>query len=212
MMIRVWLVEAGEAWRVSEHHFLDALCPQQCQTHTRPRHAAPNPPPVSSLSDGADDLARAFMAGDDDAARVSWEVRLVLELCDRGSLRALLSAPGGVPFALPGGNGRDMLAVVSTALDVARAMLHLHSVGVVHSDLKARNVLLKTAPSGDARGFVAKVADFGLSLQLPDGASHVSGVYQGTMVRALRGRGRGGAISRRIQTARRCLLPPTPTP
>ena len=105
----------------------------------------------------------------------------MLEYADQGSLRALLNAPGS--FTLPDGS-RDMLAVVSTAFDVAKAMLHLHSVGVVHSDLKARNVLLKTAPSDDARGFVAKVADFGLSLQLPDGASHVSDTYQGTMVRA----------------------------
>jgi len=55
----------------------------------------------------------------------------------------------------------------------------------VHSDLKARNVLLKTASTDDGRGFVAKVGDFGLSLQLPEGASHVSGAFQGTMVRRL---------------------------
>lgn len=32
--------------------------------------------------------------------------------------------------------GRDMLAVLDTALDVARAMLHLHDNNILHSDLK----------------------------------------------------------------------------
>ena len=36
--------------------------------------------------------------------------------------------------------------------------------------------------SGDSRGFVAKVADFGLSSKLPDdGGTHESGVFQGTL-------------------------------
>ncbi|KAI8468020.1 MAG: kinase-like domain-containing protein [Monoraphidium minutum] len=129
-------------------------------------------------SDGGADVAGAFLAGDDAAANFTWEVRLVLEYCDRGNLRTQLDAPGA--FLLPDGS-RDMLSVVSCALDVAKAMLHLHSVNVLHSDLKACNVLLKTASVDDSRGYVAKVADFGLSLQLGDGGSHVEGVFQGTM-------------------------------
>lgn len=63
----------------------------------------------------------------------SWEVQLVLEYCDQGSLRQLLNNNGA--FALPDG-GRDMLLILDTALDVARAMVHLHSENIIHSDLK----------------------------------------------------------------------------
>lgn len=48
-------------------------------------------------------------------------------------------------------------AVADTALDVARAMAHLHKHNIVHSDLKARNILLRS-DNQDPRGFVAKVA------------------------------------------------------
>lgn len=39
---------------------------------------------------------------------------------------------------------------------------HLHSLNVVHCDLKPENILLRSS-SLDTRGFVAKIADFGLS-------------------------------------------------
>ena len=41
-------------------------------------------------------------------------------------------------------------------------MQHIHESGIVHGDLKPGNVLLKTHRA-DRRGYVAKVADFGLS-------------------------------------------------
>eukprot|EP00879_Flechtneria_rotunda_P008456 GHRR01008858.1.p1 GENE.GHRR01008858.1~~GHRR01008858.1.p1 ORF type:complete len:979 (+),score=314.62 GHRR01008858.1:172-3108(+) len=105
-----------------------------------------------------------------------WEVRLVLELCDRGTLKDLLLNGG---FSLPD-DKRDMAAITATALDVVRAMLHLHTKHIIHSDLKARNVLLKSAGT-DVRGFVAKVSDFGLSVQVDPTETHVSNVYQGTL-------------------------------
>jgi serine/threonine protein kinase len=49
---------------------------------------------------------------------------------------------------------------------------------ILHSDLKARNILLKSSPS-EARGFVAKVADFGLSMEIDPHDTHVSGAFQG---------------------------------
>ncbi|GFR51773.1 hypothetical protein Agub_g14229 [Astrephomene gubernaculifera] len=53
-------------------------------------------------------------------------------------------------------------AVLRTARDVAQGMCHLHANGIIHGDLKPGNVLLRGCRS-DRRGFVAMVADFGLS-------------------------------------------------
>ncbi len=50
----------------------------------------------------------------------------------------------------------------------------------MHSDLKARNVLLKSNAM-DARGWSAKVADFGLSMRIDEEDTHVSGAHQGTL-------------------------------
>ena len=66
-------------------------------------------------------------------------------------------------FSLPhckkpvAGGAVNYAAVLDTAADVARAMAHLHRQHVIHSDLKARNVLLKS-DGADGRGVVAKGA------------------------------------------------------
>jgi serine/threonine protein kinase len=67
--------------------------------------------------------------------------------------------------------------MIDTALDVARAMAHLHAHNILHSDLKARNVLLRS-DMHDPRGFTAKVADFGLSLTIDPHSTHVSNAFQ----------------------------------
>jgi hypothetical protein len=44
---------------------------------------------------------------------------------------------------------------------------------------QARNILLKSSGGGaDRRHFVAKVADFGLSMRIDPEATHVSNIYQ----------------------------------
>lgn len=48
---------------------------------------------------------------------------------------------------------------------------------MLHGDLKTVNVLLKSA-GGEGRGFVAKVADFGLSVQIDKAQTHMSNVFQ----------------------------------
>lgn len=63
-----------------------------------------------------------------------FEVQLILELCDRGSLRHALDAQ---VFHKASGQ-LDYLAILETAADIARGMQHLHNHNIWHSDLKVR--------------------------------------------------------------------------
>ena len=84
---------------------------------------------------------------------------LVLEFCDRGSLSRSIRK-GDLCHR---DTAEPLLDhILLSALDVANAMNYLHSLGITHGDLKAQNVLLKSA-STDRRGFFCKVSDFGLS-------------------------------------------------
>lgn len=84
-------------------------------------------------SQSADESEPSTAMGSDSPDHHGWEVRLVLEYCDRGSLKDMLNS-GSLRNSVTG--KPDMVAVVATALDIARAMLHLHSENVIHSDLK----------------------------------------------------------------------------
>jgi serine/threonine protein kinase len=67
-------------------------------------------------------------------------------------------------------------------LEAARALLHLHQHGLIHSDVKADNVLLKTSGSSSRRsGLTAKLADFGLAKVLREGSSLANVSGSGTL-------------------------------
>jgi serine/threonine protein kinase len=69
------------------------------------------------------------------------------------------------------------VGIYKALLDTASGLDYLHSIGVVHGDLKTANVLLKGS-SHDARGVTCKISDFGLSRVLDLDASHIStGTY-----------------------------------
>ncbi|KAG2449668.1 hypothetical protein HYH02_005197 [Chlamydomonas schloesseri] len=68
--------------------------------------------------------------------------------------RAAAAGGGG------GGSGGGMRAVYMTLLEVALALRHMHSMQLVHCDVKPANVLLKSSAS-DPRGFTCKLTDFG---------------------------------------------------
>ena len=68
------------------------------------------------------------------------------------------------------------IGMLKALLDTASGLDYLHAMGVVHGDLKTANVLLKGSAE-DARGFVCKLADFGLSRVLDMGATHLSTKY-----------------------------------
>ncbi|KAG2426888.1 hypothetical protein HXX76_012675 [Chlamydomonas incerta] len=121
----------------------------------------PAPPLVDSPAPGTDGPGPSSMA-------------LVMEFCDTGSLcdaivrrmflRQLKPTGPVDPTARPVKPQMAicMRSVFATLLEVALALRHMHSLHMVHCDLKPQNVLLKSNPR-DLRGFTAKLSDFGLS-------------------------------------------------
>lgn len=96
-------------------------------------------------------------------------VLIIMEYCDMGTLQDAVDQ-GRFLDQRSVVTGRPVrAAVLATALEIASALQHLHKRGVVHADLTATNVLLTshgTEADRAGRGFVAKVADFGMSHHL----------------------------------------------
>ncbi|KAL2345490.1 hypothetical protein Fmac_006775 [Flemingia macrophylla] len=87
---------------------------------------------------------------------------LCYELVPNGSLEAWLHGPLGINCPL------DWDTRMKIALDAARGLSYLHEDSqpcVIHRDFKASNILLEN-------NFHAKVADFGLAKQAPEGRSN----------------------------------------
>jgi serine/threonine protein kinase len=57
---------------------------------------------------------------------------------------------------------RGLRWVLKCLLEIVYGMEYLHSIGVVHGDLKCANVMCSSKMT-DMRGFVCKIADFGLA-------------------------------------------------
>jgi len=105
------------------------------------------------------------------------ETWMVMEFCNKGSLsdgvdRGWFRKKGSLFEA-------DYAAYVETAKEMAAAMCYLHAAGILHGDLTGNNILL-TGSEKDARGFQAKVADFGLSRVL-DGRDAIQTTSYGTV-------------------------------
>ena len=76
----------------------------------------------------------------------------------------------------------DLAIIYACLRDIASGLAYLHSVGVVHGDVKPPNVLLKSLGDDPAgRGWVCKLADFGLSRVLDAKATHASTLNFGTL-------------------------------
>ncbi|PNH03325.1 Serine/threonine-protein kinase ste-20 [Tetrabaena socialis] len=71
------------------------------------------------------------------------------------------------------------LRYTEAALMMARGLQHIHAKHIVHGDLNPNNVLLVRAPETPL-GFCLKVADFGLSVRVGEGQSHLSNLFQGS--------------------------------
>ncbi|XWS76661.1 hypothetical protein CRYUN_Cryun01aG0196500 [Craigia yunnanensis] len=105
------------------------------------------------------------------STRDSSQNLLCYELVPNGSLEAWLHGHLGVNCPL------DWDTRMKIALDAARGLTYLHEDSqpcVIHRDFKASNILLEN-------NFHAKVADFGLAKQAPEGGtSHLSTRVMGT--------------------------------
>lgn len=81
----------------------------------------------------------------------------VMELCDLSTLCSALERGALCPGAP--GSPVDPAAAGQVLLDVASALQYLHSLRLVHGDVKPENVFLKSEPLA-ALGFVSKLGDF----------------------------------------------------
>ncbi len=101
---------------------------------------------------------------------------MVLELCDLGDLRSALNA--GV--MITSDSQLNYPGMLDVAGGIAKGMLHLHKLNILHGDLKAPNVMLRSS-GGDSCGVAPKLADFGLSVKMGGNETHVSSLCQGTL-------------------------------
>ena len=102
---------------------------------------------------------------------------IVMEFCDKGGLAASI-----VKKVFWNDEGvLNYLWVLLTLRDVAAGVAYLHTIKVLHGDLNTNNVLL-CSKSTDPRGFIAKVADFGMSRTFHTWqTTHKSTTHYGTL-------------------------------
>ncbi|KAG2486592.1 hypothetical protein HYH03_014762 [Edaphochlamys debaryana] len=158
------------------------------------RSSAPLGPPrwPSNSSDdglGAPRKARHVRQGWRDvlasirAAPGRYLIVMVQEVCEVGNLASAISRGMFRPKQAAGLAGRtELLArrvLLRTASELCRGMIHLHSVNVLHGDLKPANVLLAKSRA-DRRGFTVKLGDFGLSHLLGPQSSKAASSARGT--------------------------------
>lgn len=99
------------------------------------------------------------------------ETWMVQEWCDKGTLGSYCSRPRKDPDSLS--------EVIDIGIDIAGAGTYLHSRGIIHGDLTANNVLIKTQVS--RKGYVCKICDFGLARVLEGDTMDIMTTQLGTV-------------------------------
>lgn len=74
----------------------------------------------------------------------------------------------------------DMVTLLLTARNILSGLAYLHSRNIIHGDLKAQNILLATSLT-DSRGYIAKLADFGMARQMQNAQTHIDTLQYGTV-------------------------------
>jgi len=112
------------------------------------------------------ELRHANIIEASETFRSDRSVYIVLEYMEGGDLDAVIREHRDKPF-------KDR-RIQDYCLQIAEALKFIHSRGVVHRDVKPVNVLLNADRS------VVKLADFGISVHLPEGAPSLQGHRVGT--------------------------------
>jgi len=115
--------------------------------------------------------------GKDTDSEKGYAGAILMEYCEMGSLADAIKDN---LFTFKQSNSPelvDLQLMLKVAEDVARGMLFLHNQDILHADLKPNNVLLKQGPDG----VLAKLTDFGLSVQMSVSQTHVSQHQTGTL-------------------------------
>ncbi len=89
----------------------------------------------------------------------NFRTSIIMELSDKGTLLRLRTKVWEV---LEQDFTKGLCWILRSLMEILFGMEYLHSIGIVHGDLKCANVLCFSNRS-DARRFVCKVSDFGLS-------------------------------------------------
>jgi hypothetical protein len=97
--------------------------------------------------------ASTFQGMNSSEGRLSTCNMMIMEYCDQGSLSE------AIRIGIFQGN-MDMIYEV--LMEIASAMKYMHSLRLLHCDIKPANILLKSDNS-TLKGFVAKLSDFGFS-------------------------------------------------
>ncbi|KAI8475111.1 MAG: kinase-like domain-containing protein [Monoraphidium minutum] len=106
---------------------------------------------------------------DEDEGEQAAHSLVVLEYCDRGTLRDAVAKGTFHRRMRDGGLGVDIGSLLSVLLEVASALAYLHSSQIAHGGVSAESVLLKS-DAARRLGFSPKIADFGAARILSDDA------------------------------------------
>ncbi|MGH3359070.1 MAG: serine/threonine-protein kinase [Nocardioidaceae bacterium] len=104
----------------------------------------------------SDNIVRVYDLGETDDGTPYF----VMNYADRGTIADLLNAPS-----------RDLPTIVDLVSQAGRGLMRLHSMGILHRDVKPQNLLLSSDPSGATR---LMVADLGVAKAM----LHASGITQ----------------------------------